>query len=165
MGHAPLHAAVPKPATAPYSPTTQLLHDDDPATLYCPAGHTLAVAFVDPAGHAYPAGHTPLHAAVVRPELLPYTPAGHCPLHDALVLPDVDPYHPALQLLHDDDPPAAYCPAGQIIAVEDTDPDGHMYPALHGPLHCDDVRPVPEPYRPGSHGPLQLELVSPDELP
>ena len=33
----------------------------DPALLYVPAGHSTAVGDVDPAGHAYPAVHDPLH--------------------------------------------------------------------------------------------------------
>jgi len=34
---------------------------EEPAVLYCPDGHWLAVALVEPAGHANPAEHGPEH--------------------------------------------------------------------------------------------------------
>ena len=111
------------PATAPYNPALQLLHADDPAMLYWPAGHNDGVT--EPDVHAKPAGHKPVHAAVVNPGVLPYSPALHGPLQALLLSPDVAPYSPALQLVHMDEPPAEYCPGGQIIAVADTEPAGH----------------------------------------
>ena len=47
------------------------MHAPDPLTAYRPGLHCTAVAFVDPAAHAYPAGHAPLHDDDVAPLLLP----------------------------------------------------------------------------------------------
>ena len=43
--------------------------------LYCPAGHTTAVGEDEPAGHAYPCEHTPLHDGEVARTDEPYVPA------------------------------------------------------------------------------------------
>ena len=67
-----MHALVTNPVTAPNKPALQFVHVDDPAVLYVPAGHTLAPKVTVPTGHANPAGHTPLHADVVAPLVLPY---------------------------------------------------------------------------------------------
>jgi hypothetical protein len=65
-----------RPAVEPYRPAIQSVHTPAPAREYLPAGHWLAVAEVDPAPHAYPAVHVPLHAAVDRPAVVPKVPAG-----------------------------------------------------------------------------------------
>jgi hypothetical protein len=44
--------------------------------LYFPDGHSTDVADADPAGHAYPAVHTPVHVFTVRPAVEPNRPAG-----------------------------------------------------------------------------------------
>jgi hypothetical protein len=44
---------------------------------YEPHGHSCARPDVDPAGHACPGAHTPLHAALLRPGAAPKVPAGH----------------------------------------------------------------------------------------
>ena len=98
--HGPEHNADGSPALLPYVPAGHIEHDPDPDGANLPAGHWDAVADTDPATHAYPAEHSPLHPAVVRPVLLPYTPAGHCAVHDAFVRPDVDPYRPAAHAVH-----------------------------------------------------------------
>ena len=43
----------------------------EPETLHEPFAQTTAVAFVEPAGHAYPGGHTPEHSEAVKPTVLP----------------------------------------------------------------------------------------------
>ncbi len=101
-----------------------------------PAGQVTAVALTDAGGHAYPAVQGPLHAADGRPAVDPYTPAG--------------------QSVHDPAPANEYRPAGQMDAVELTDPATHAYPALHAPSQLDDWYPVPDPNRPGVHGPTQV---------
>ena len=80
------------------------------------------MALVDPAGHAYPAVQLPEQAGVDRPGTLPNRPAGHCPLHAAVVMPDTAPYCPALQLVQLLAPTRLYVPAGHAAGVADTDP-------------------------------------------
>ncbi len=64
------------------------MHDDEPLTLYWPAGHGDAVEDVDPATQKYPAVQFPLQPAVV--------------------MPDTPPYRPALQLVQTPAPPTLY---------------------------------------------------------
>ena len=92
-------------------------------------------------------------------------PALHGPLQLLLIKPGVAPYSPALQFVHVDAPATEYCPAGHIAAVGDTEPAGHAYPATHGPLHADDVKPVAAPYRPASQGPLHVGELNALALP
>ena len=70
-----MHAALDKPAVLPYRPALQLLQAPAPLKLYWPALHTEAVELVDPATHAYPAVHSPLHDALVSPDVAPNVPA------------------------------------------------------------------------------------------
>ncbi len=58
-------------------PAAQSLHAPAPARLYLPAGHTDAVALVDPAGQKYPAVQGPLQAGSVSEEALPHLPGPH----------------------------------------------------------------------------------------
>ena len=76
-GHNAVHAAVDKPGVLPYRPALQLLQVPAPPKLYLPCPHTAAVPMVDPATHAYPAVHGPLHDALVSPDVAPNVPAGH----------------------------------------------------------------------------------------
>ena len=69
--HAPLHTALTPPADAPYVPAGHRLHEPEAPVEYCPGAQMLAVALVDPAGHAYPAGHAPLHVGIVNPAAAP----------------------------------------------------------------------------------------------
>ena len=69
--HGPLHAELVSPVVDPYVPAGQAIHDGAAPVLYCPAAHTTAVALVEPAGHAYPAAHDPVQAALVRPVVEP----------------------------------------------------------------------------------------------
>ena len=142
-GHDPLHCAVVIPATDPYRPVLQLLQAPAPDNEYCPAGHRVTVLFCDPAGHAYPALHGPLHDDTVNPLIAPYLPASHKPVHDALVTPLASPYRPTLQLVHVPAAPKLYVPFAQATGV--VVPDGHTYPAGHAPLHDDTLSPGVEP--------------------
>jgi hypothetical protein len=72
--HTPEHVALDNPVVEPYSPAAQLVHDPAPAKLYVPSEHMAAVELVDPAAQLYPAVHTPVHVAVMRPALAPYVP-------------------------------------------------------------------------------------------
>ncbi len=69
--HGPAHKELDRPSASPYKPAAQLVHDPEPATLYVPVGQIHTVAFVDPAGHSYPALHSPEHDALVSPVVLP----------------------------------------------------------------------------------------------
>ncbi len=123
LGQGPLHAAEGRPAASPYLPAAQTVHAADAAVLNLPAGHTLALA-ADPAGHAYPATHAPLHAGVGRPGAPPYVPSG--------------------QSVQVPAPARLYCPAGQMDAVALVDPTGHAYPAVQAPLHVEVLSPTTE---------------------
>ena len=98
--HSPLQLAEGMAADAPYSPATQSVHTLAPVKLYRPAGHTAAVALVDPATHAYPALQFPVHSGVVRPLDNPYLPASQGPLQLAFGMPDTAPYKPATHIVH-----------------------------------------------------------------
>jgi hypothetical protein len=86
-----------------------------PWLLYCPAGQTIAVALVDPAGHTYPAVQLPLHSTPPTPGVEAYRPAAHVAQLTA--------------------PARLYRPAGHASAVALVDPAGQVYPAVHAPLH------------------------------
>jgi hypothetical protein len=107
--HTPGHAAAVLPGVADHRPASQGLQDPQPAELYCPAGQMDWVAEVEPYQQAYPALHTPGHAAAV--------------------LPGVADHRPASQGLQEAEPAALYCPAGQMDWVAEVDPAGQMYPA------------------------------------
>ena len=100
-----------------------------------PGPHGTAVGDVEPSGHAYPAAHGPLHAAVDSPDALPNRPAGHGPLQFALGSALPAPYWPTGHRLHNDDAAPLYCPGAQGDAVAEVEPDGQVYPAGHAPLH------------------------------
>ena len=59
-----------------------------PLLLYMPRAHC-AVADTDPGAQLKPASQAPLHSAVVRPLVPPYTPEGQSWQALALVLPGV----------------------------------------------------------------------------
>ena len=120
----PLHDAVAKPVVPPYSPAAHSMHDDAFPTLYVPTPHTLAVAVVEPATHAYPAAHGPLHSALVRLVDDPYRPGAHAPLHADVVSPVPLPYWPAGHSEHTLDPGPLHWPAAHTDAVAVTDPAG-----------------------------------------
>ena len=123
--HSPLHSAVGIAGAAPYCPARQTAHTADPARLYRPAGHVVAVLEFEPAGQVYPAVQLPLQLGDGIAVVLPNVPAG-----------------PGVQL---SEPNVVYVPAGQGDAVAFVVPAGHRYPATHGPVHVDVVRPVVEP--------------------
>jgi hypothetical protein len=88
---------------------------------YVPAGHSCAVALVDPAGHAYPAVQLPEQAAVVRPEVSPYVPAGHAPEHLAVLRRAASPNVPCGHRVQALEAGRLYLPTGQGSAVADTE--------------------------------------------
>ncbi len=141
----PLHATVAMAAEAPKSPAGHGEHAPAPARLYRPAAQIAAVALVDPAGHAYPSEHGPLHAAVVRPATDPNVPAGHGAVQAAVGSPRVSPYKPALQLLQVPAPRTLNFPTTQMAAVGLVDPATHAYPAVQLPLHEALGRPAVAP--------------------
>jgi len=119
------------------------------------------VEFVLPDGHAYPAVQFPEHAGDVSPGVDPNVPTGHGAVHAAVPRPDVVPYSPALQLVHDDAPDRLYVPAGHTDAVGLVDPATHAYPVLQLPEHDADVRPADAPCKPAGHG---VHRDAPDRL-
>jgi hypothetical protein len=112
-----VHPAVVRPLLFPNRPAPQSVHVPWPPTLYFPGTQIDAVADVDPATHACPAGHIPVHPAVVRPLLFPNRPTA--------------------QSVHVPWPPRLYFPGTQIDAVADVDPATHACPTLQFPLHVD----------------------------
>ncbi len=74
-GHCAVQDALVSPAVEPNVPAGHSVQLPAPAKLYLPTAHTAAVGLVDPAAHAYPAVHDPLHAAVGRVVELPNNPA------------------------------------------------------------------------------------------
>ena len=89
--HGPVHDDDVSPMELPYKPAAHGVQLPDPATLYDPTAHCTAVGDVEPAGQAYPAGHTSLQFDDVRPVVLPKRPATQDPLHTPLVKPAVAP--------------------------------------------------------------------------
>ncbi len=83
--------AVVRPVVLPNTPTGQLTQAPAPPVLYCPTGQMVAVALVDPAGHAYPGAHAPLHALVVSAGV-PQRPAAQGPSQVDTVRPPREPY-------------------------------------------------------------------------
>jgi hypothetical protein len=130
--------ALAKPIVDPYRPAAQSVHTPDPDTLYFPTGHTAAVADVDAGTQKYPALQLPLHPALDRP-LVP-------------------PYSPAAQSAHDPHPDSEYRPGEQMDAEGLVDPAAHAYPALQLAVQLDTGRPDTDPYRPASQGPLHAAL-------
>jgi hypothetical protein len=126
--HWPVQLALVIPADDPYRPALQLVQEPTPASEYVPGEHSNVVAFVDPAGQAYPALHPPEQ--------------------DDVATPDVEPYRPALQLIQDPAPASAYVPAGHRDAVGVVDPAGQAYPAEQLPLQDGVGMPDADPYRP-----------------
>jgi hypothetical protein len=67
----PLQLALGMADTAPYRPALQLVHTPAPTKLKRPAGHTAAVAVVEPVMHAYPALQDPLQLALGMADTAP----------------------------------------------------------------------------------------------
>jgi hypothetical protein len=126
---------VSRPTASLNVPAVQLVHSAAAPRLYCPGGHWTAVRVTEPAGHAYPAAHTPLHSGAVRPGSAPNRPPGHNPLQSAVPSADALPNRPAAQALQVPAPGRECVPAGHTVAVALVDPAGHAYPALQVPLH------------------------------
>lgn len=100
------------------------MHVAAPARLYCPVLHWLAVADVDPEGHAKPALQGPLHWLVACPAR-PKRPGSQGPSQFACVAPGL-PYRPAEQNKQEVAEEAEYCPAPQMFAVAFEEPAGQM---------------------------------------
>ena len=137
-GHGAVQLALGSPVVDPYRPAAQSVHSPDPDTLYFPTGHTAAVADTDACTQMYPALQLPLHTAVDRP-LVP-------------------PYSPAAQSTHAPHPDSEYRPGGHTDAVALVDPATHTYPAVQLAVQLDTDKPDADPYRPASHGPLQAAV-------
>jgi hypothetical protein len=90
--HSPEQLADGRPAEPPYVPAGQLEHTPDPDVANLPTGHCDAVDDTEPATHACPAEHNPLHTAADKPVLPPNVPAGHGAVQEEFVSPAVDPY-------------------------------------------------------------------------
>jgi hypothetical protein len=194
-GQAAVQLASAVRGNAPYRPAGHTVHSPAPDRLYRPAGHGDTVALVDPAGHAYPAVQTPLHADVFIAAVAPNCPATHtlqadapallnCPAGQVDTLPLVDPaghaypavqtpLHadvfiaavapncPATQALHVDAPELLNCPARQVDTAALVDPAGHLYPALQFPLHADVFIAAVAPNCPAAHA---LHVDAPELL-
>ena len=162
--HGPEQLAEARPPVLPYRPGGHTEHREEPGSENCPGGQAFTVEFVLPAGQVNPAEHSPLHPALVSPDVDPNVPAGHGPLHDALPSPADDPYSPGAQSTHAADPTVLYRPSGHNAAVGVTDPATHAYPAEHCPLQAAEVIPAVDPYNPagqGVHDPAPLRLKVP----
>lgn len=144
-GQGAVQLADPRPGPTPYRPALQLVHTAAPSRLYLPAGHTAAVALVDPGAQLYP--------------------GLHCPLQTGVAWPVLAPYRPPAQALHSPAPLRLYVPAVHRAAVALIAPVGQAYPALQLPMQLDDTSPEVLPYRPESQGPLQAADVSPGSEP
>lgn len=153
----PVQDALVRPLVSPYTPPGQAVQALAPLSEYRPAPHRKVVAFVDPAGQAYPAIHDPSQDAVVRPAEDPNRPAEQRLVHAADVNLVEPPYSPAAQTTHASHPDREYRPGPHAAAVALVDPAAHSYPALQLAVHDDIPRPVIEPNRPASHKPLQAE--------
>ncbi len=140
-GHGRLHSAS-RPTASLNTPAVQLVHSTAAPRLYRPGGHCTAVRVTEPAGHAYPAAHSPLHSGAVRPGSAPNRPPGHSPLQFAVPSADALPNRPAGQALQVPAPGREYVPAAHTVAVALVDPAGHACPALQGPLHRAVLKPA-----------------------
>jgi hypothetical protein len=125
------HPAVLDPGLFAYVPGGHRLHAPAPPRLYCPTGHTTAVALEDAAGQKYPAVQLPEQVGVGEAGELPYTPGG--------------------QSLHATAPVRLYRPRGHGEAVATVEPLGQVKPALQFPVQAVEFRPWLEPYRPAGH--------------
>ena len=111
----PLQFAVTRPDALPYRPALQSVHTPMPPTLYVPAGHSIAVALVDPAGHAYPGLQLPLHIDDVALSVDPYRPAGQgAPTELAMPAPQYRPARAVHVPLHADDVSPVATPYGRV---------------------------------------------------
>ena len=137
-GHGAVQLALAKPIVDPYRPAAQSVHTPDPDTLYFPTGHTAAVADTDACMQKYPALQLPLHTALDRPLVAPYSPAA--------------------QSAHAAHPDSEYRPGGHMDAVALVDPATHAYPAVQLAIQLDTDRPDTDPYRPASQGPLHAAV-------
>ena len=155
------------------------MQDPEPATEYLPATHWLAVAVVDPAAHAYPAVHAPVHWLVVAPAapyrpasqgpthwalvwaVVPYRPAAQLPVQADVVRPAVAPYRPAAQSVQTPEPATEYLPATHSSAVALVEAAAQAYPAVQLPVHVATVMALVAPYRPAAH---RLQVPAPSRL-
>jgi hypothetical protein len=96
----PLHKGPVAPSTAPNRPAGHDVHTAAPAREYSPGLHMAAVGAVDPAAHAYPALHSPLHRGSDRPATAPNSPAAHAAVQLADDSRVVLPKRPGGQSVH-----------------------------------------------------------------
>ena len=62
---------MPSRDASPYVPGGHALHEDAPASEYCPGPQGALVPLVDPGAHHQPAAHTALHVATAAPAVSP----------------------------------------------------------------------------------------------
>lgn len=125
---------------APKRPPGHSVQLPAPTRLYVPAGHTAAVALVDPGAHAYPAVqgvHTaapavalycPAPHRVAFPEPAGHTdPGGHVSVQATVALGarGTVPYKPAGQGVQEEDEGGAKDPAGHGMMDATEVPGGH----------------------------------------
>jgi hypothetical protein len=83
--------------------------------------------------------------------VLPNRPGSHMPLHESFVKAGSLPNRPSGQSMQYPEPWELNKPVGHRTAVAVIEPAEHTYPAAHGPVHNDVVKPAVSPYRPASH--------------
>ncbi len=111
------------PWDAPKYPSSQLVQEVENAREYLPVGQMTGSPV--PEGHAYPAGHVPVHVLLVWAVVLPKYPAVHAVQAPA--------------------PAADHCPKGHTAAVELEDPATQKYPAVHRPVHVGPICALTSP--------------------
>ena len=119
-----------------------------------------AVAFTDPAGHAYPALHAPVHALDAEPPV-PNRPASHGPWHVLVLAPAAEPNRPGSHGEQDDDPTPENVPAGHCDTVAVVDPAGQMKPAEQSPVQDAEPMPGAAPNLPAGHS---KQILAPAKL-
>jgi hypothetical protein len=125
-----------------------------------PTGHREAVERLDPAGHAYPARHSPSHWGVSAPTLAPNRPGLHRPLQSGDERAWVAPKRPAAHWEHTPAASKAYDPSKHGMAVGDVLPGPQAWPALQGPLQLALARPEVLPNRPSEQS-VQTDAPGP----
>jgi hypothetical protein len=90
-GQSDVHELEFNPSVSPYLPVEHKEHVPEPLLLNLPSGQMLAVAFVVPAGHAYPAGHCPEHQLLTCPDVASNRPEGQMAVQLAAFRPEVLP--------------------------------------------------------------------------
>lgn len=97
--------------------------------------------------------------------MVPYLPAKQGPVQSAEVRPTPLPYRPGGHAEQMEAPASEYFPGGHTLTEEFVLPAGHVYPAVHCPLHAALASPDLDPNVPEGQGAVQAALVSPVVAP